>query len=199
MFCGPLAALLLGSAPAFAQAAAPLRVVEYAAKFMCGAVDAKEAAGAAVRPGTYETSINIHNPQILLPPPPPDAPPQVPRVFFAKKAVLAPAEGEKPIAPSGFRADFLLPDYAMQVDCKIIRDLLGPAGTARFIEGFVVLLVIPLPAPAELDVVGIYTVDTPQQSISLEMLPIAPRTVSVTTATGARLRDMMKQATPGGG
>jgi hypothetical protein len=68
-------ALLLGSAPAFAQVPpvpvpVPLRLAEYSAKFLCG--DAKEA-GATVRLGIYETSINIHNPQF---------PVQVPEVIF---------------------------------------------------------------------------------------------------------------------
>ena len=54
--------LLLGSASAFAQVAAPVRFVEYSAKFLCG--DAKDQSAAAVRPGVYETSINIHNPEL---------------------------------------------------------------------------------------------------------------------------------------
>jgi hypothetical protein len=51
---------LLGSASAFAQVPVPIRFVEYSAKFLCG--DAKDPGAAAVRPGNYETSINIHNP-----------------------------------------------------------------------------------------------------------------------------------------
>ena len=105
--------LLLGSVFAFAQPVpVPVQFNEYSAKFLCGEVrDATE----GVRPGTYETSINIHNPQFPLPPPP--------------------------------------------------------------------------PVPHEFDVVGVYTVDTPQGSISLEMVPIAARTVSFPWPEGTQLRD----------
>lgn len=175
--------LLLGPASAFAQA--PIRFVEYSAKFLCGVVEAKEPAGAAVRPGIYETSINIHNPQLPVTP--------LPSVTFVKKAVLALREGERPTPPSGFRRDVLQADFAEQVDCKVIRSILGPAGAAPFIEGFVVLIVIPSPVttPHELDVIGVYTVDTPQQSISLEIVPIAPRILTLPVAAGAKLRDQL--------
>jgi len=67
---GVLAAvvLLLGSVFAFAQPVpVPVQFNEYSAKFLCGEARGPE----GVRPGTYETSINIHNPQFPLPPPPP--------------------------------------------------------------------------------------------------------------------------------
>jgi hypothetical protein len=184
-------ALLFGSIPAVAQVAAPVSLVEYSAKFLCGVAEAKEPAGAAVRPGIYETSINIHNPQLPLVP--------LPSVTFVKKAVLALREGEKPVPPSRFRRDELQADFAEQVDCKIIRSLLGPAGAAPFIEGFVVLIVLPSPltTPHELDVVGVYTVDTPQQSISLEMVPIAPRVMTLPLAAGKKLQEqMLEQSKP---
>lgn len=75
-------ALLLGTGWSFAQVPPPppVRFVEYSAKFLCG--EAKEQTGAAVRPGTYETSVNIHNPAFQP-------------VIFAKKAVRAPREGEE--------------------------------------------------------------------------------------------------------
>lgn len=175
--------LVLGSAAAVAQT--QIRFVEYSAKFLCGVVETKEPGSAAVRPGLYETSINIHNPQLPTNP--------LPSVTFVKKAVLALPEGEKPVPPSRFRRDDLQADFAEQVDCKIIRDMLGPAGTAPFIEGFVVLIVFPAPltTPHELDVVGVYTVDTPAQSISLEMVPIAPRVVTLPTPAGRQMRDKM--------
>jgi hypothetical protein len=58
------------------------------------------------------------------------------------------------------------------VDCKRIREkLLDPAvGGDPFIEGFVVLVVIPIPwptEPRELDVVAVYTVDATTASASL--------------------------------
>jgi len=178
--------LLLGSVSAFAQPVpVPVRINEYSAKFLCG--DAKEAVG--VRPGIYETSINIHNPQLPFPPPPPGSL----GVVFVKKVVRSPREGEDAFR-IGAHLDHLLPDFAEQVDCKIIRSLLNNP-TAPFIEGFVVLYVFPDPlsVPHEFDVVGVYTVDTPQGSISLEMVPIAVRTLSFPWEEGTRIRDGLLQ------
>ena len=180
--------LSLGSVSAFGQT--QIRFVEYSAKFLCGTVEKSRGSG-PVRPGTYETSINIHNPQLPLNP--------LPSVLFVKKVVLSLPEGEKPTPPSAFRRDTLQADFAEHVDCKIIRDMLGPAGGAPFVEGFVVLIVFPSPitTPHELDVVGVYTVDTPQQSIALEMVPIAPRVLVFPTAAGTKLqKQMMEQSKP---
>ena len=176
--------LLLGSASAFAQVAVPVRFVEYSAKFLCG--DAKDPGAAAVRPGVYETSINIHNPEL---------PGTQQPVIFVKKAVRAPREGEEPLKFGRFRLDKLPADFAEQVDCKIIRSLLDPSALAPFIEGFVVLIVFPSPltTPHELDVVGVYTVDTPQGGISLEMVPIAPRVLPLPTAAGRKLLDQLQE------
>jgi hypothetical protein len=177
-------ALLLGSDWALAQVPVPpsstIQFIEYSAKFLCG--EAGE--GASVRPGTYETSINIHNPQLF-----------VESVTFVKKAVLAPRQGD----PQRFKPQFrdiseLEADYAERVDCKKIRDLLGPAGGDPFIEGFVVLVVVPIPWPSEpreLDVVAVYTVDTPPRSISLEIKTIAPRILSYPGQIGHVLRDRL--------
>ena len=186
--------LVLGSASAFAQT--QVRFNEYSAKFLCGAVEEKTAGG-PVRPGFYETSINIHNPQLPVGPVP--GVPFVMNVTFVKKVVLSLPEGEKPIAPSQFRRDILQSDFAEQVDCKIIRAMLGPAGTAPFIEGFVVLIVFPAPlaTPHELDVVGVYTVNTPAQSISLELVPVAPRVLTFPQAAGKAMEEkMLEQAKP---
>jgi hypothetical protein len=177
--------LVLVSASAAAQT--QIRLVEYSAKFLCGTVESKQPGSAAVRPGFYETSINIHNPEFPTNP--------LPTVTFAKKVVLALPEGEKPVPPSRSRVDRLQADFAEQVDCKIIRDMLGPAGAAPFIEGFVVLIVIPSPitTPHELDVVGVYTVDTPTQSISLEMVPIAPRPLIFPAVAGREMIDRLQK------
>ena len=177
--------LLSGSASAVAQVAAPIRFVEYSAKFLCG--DAKDPSAVAVRPGIYETSINIHNPELPLPGTQP--------VIFVKKAVRAPREGEEPFKFLRFALDKLPADFVEQVDCKIIRSLLDPSALAPFIEGFVVLIVFPSPltTPHELDVVGVYTVDTPQGGISLEMVPIAPRVLPLPTAAGRKLLDQLQE------
>jgi hypothetical protein len=42
-----------------------------------------------------------------------------------------------------------------------------------------------------MDVVGVYTVDTPAQSISLEMLTIAPRVFTLPGPAGRQLRDRL--------
>jgi hypothetical protein len=119
-------------------------------------------------------------------------------VTFVKKAVLAPREGDERVRPSQFRRDDLQADFAEQVDCKVIRALLGPAGAAPFIEGFVVLIVFPSPltTPHELDVVGVYTVDTPQQNISLEMVPMMPRILTLPLAGGRTLLETLQQSRP---
>lgn len=178
------AVLVLASTSALAQV--QIRFVEYSAKFLCGVEEAKDPGSGPVRPGIYETTINIHNPQLPVNP--------LPSVTFVKKAVLSTPEGEKPVPPSRFRVDKVQADFAEQVDCKIIREMLGPAGAAPFIEGFVVLIlptrVNPVP---QLDVVGVYTVDSPTQSISLEMVPITPRILTLPTAAGTRLQNQMME------
>lgn len=115
--------LLLGSGSAFAQVAAPVHFVE--AKFLCG--DAKDSSGVAVRPGIYETSINIHNPELPLP--------EVQLVFFVKKAARAPREGEERFKFLRFALDKLPADFVERVDCKIIRSLLDPFTLAPCSKG----------------------------------------------------------------
>jgi hypothetical protein len=175
-------ALLLGSASAFAQV--QIRLNQYSAKFLCG--DAKEL-GTTVRPGNYETSINVHNPQFQA-------------VRFVKKAVRSPREGERQFPRPEFRLprEPLEADFAEQIDCKLIRALLGPVGNDPFIEGFVVLIAIPSQQtnPEGLDVVGVYTVDTPQQSISLEIVPVPARVLTFGGAAGRRMLDQLQQSKP---
>ncbi len=146
--------LIGGSAAAFAQSR--IQFVEYSAKFLCGVVEEKEPGAFPVRPGLYETSINIHNPQL-------------------------------PVSP-------LQADFAEHVDCKVIRAMLGAAGGARFVEGFVVLITIPSPPTVthELDVVGVYTVTSLQgQDVALEIVPTTARILPFPVEAGAKLRDKM--------
>src|SRR5262249_16874683 len=75
-----------------------------------------------IAPGWYDTSINIHNPQL------------VPSAIFFKKLVLAPREGAKPLPPSRFRRAVLKPDFAEHVDCKLIRSMLGNQGGTPFVD-----------------------------------------------------------------
>jgi len=110
------AIVVLASLSSFAQVR-EIRLVEYSAKFLCGVSEATRPGGAPVRPGVYETSINIHNPELRA----------ESNVTFVKKVVLALPEGGKPVPPSKFRVDRLQSDFAEHVDCRIIREMLGPA------------------------------------------------------------------------
>jgi hypothetical protein len=89
-----------------------------------------------VQPAAYSTSINIHNPAL---PPVPGTTGQP--VIFSKKAVLSVPEGAALIPPSSLVQDELLPDYSEEVDCTVIRSLLGKTTLAAtaFIEGWVVI------------------------------------------------------------
>ena len=145
---------------------APPPYLSYAAKFTCGEF-AKTIPGSKpsvpegpVAPGSYQTSINIHNPAANV------------QVQFAKKAVLLYA-GSKPVKATVFERPMppgkLIPaalqgDFGMVIDCQDIRAMLlappasPPAPT--FIEGWVVLQVISSTAgtaPLPLDVTGLYT------------------------------------------
>jgi hypothetical protein len=70
--------LVLGTGSALVQGQECFQIAEYSAKFLCGVVE--ERGSTPVRPGAYETSINIHNPEI------------VPSVTLLMKVVLAPPE-----------------------------------------------------------------------------------------------------------
>ena len=88
-------------------------------------------------------------------------------------------------------------DFAEHVDCKVIRGMLGAAGGAPFVEGYVVLIVFPSPLTVlhELDVVGVYTVSNRDgQSVDLEMMAAPPRILTFSTAEGTKLRDKMMEA-----
>jgi hypothetical protein len=180
---GIAATIVLMLVPAFhaAQAQERIQFAEYSAKFLCG----EEKGDGPVRPGAYETSINIHNPEIVS------------GVTFFKKVVLAPPEPQaqkEPVPPSRYRRDVLKPDFAEHVDCKIIRSMLGAAGGASFVEGFVVLIVVPIKGapPGDLDVVGVYTVSDPRgQGTDLEMLPAARHVLTFQAGAAAKLNDQM--------
>jgi hypothetical protein len=172
--------LALATVSTAVQAQERIQFAEYSAKFLCGVV--KEEGAASVRPGFYDTSINIHNPQIVS------------STTFFKKVVFAPREGEDPVRPSRFRRDELKADFAEHVDCKIIRSMLAqPQSGASFVEGFVVLIAVAAKGiPTDLDVVGVYTVSNPQgQDTDLEILPAKEHVLTFPLATGTKLRDQM--------
>lgn len=109
---------------------------EYAAKFLCGS-----GSGAGiVAPGTYFTSINVHNPN------------EVEKVNFCKKFVIAPANEQQGGPISDRFPTALAADEAYEIECA---DILRPFGR-KAAKGFVVLL-----SPAVLDVVAVYTAAAP--------------------------------------
>jgi hypothetical protein len=136
----------------------------------------------AIKPGDYATAINIHNPS-----------PVATATFYVKAVV----DGG---TPTKFQTATLGPDYAAEIDCTDIGNLLvTDSGLAVFTKGFVVIFAAGAVSPAAfldplpLDVVGVYTSEPPAvlipipygtsgsgtqtkiPGIGLDMLTIAPR------------------------
>jgi hypothetical protein len=144
----------------------------YAAKFACGTFAGSSPPSndgvieGPVKPGDYETAINVHNAQ--------SPNPIVGPISFVKKAVLLyqgsdpvqqnPATFEQPKPPGKLFSASLLPDYGMLIDCQDIRRglLAGSTVAPTFIEGYVILEIAtpstgPQPPPEFLDVQALYT------------------------------------------
>jgi len=153
-------AALFAIAERRAQAQPPVIVVPvtrtdvYAAKFLCGTLPPLAAGQheGPVKPGNYQTAINVHNPN--------------PRdVDFQKKAVLLFDSAvpdmafEVPKKPSDKRDARLQQDWGLEIDCDTIRtELLGGAAVGSFIKGWVILEVkVVSPGTRVLDVVAAYT------------------------------------------
>jgi hypothetical protein len=122
--------ILTASAPA--QAA----LVAYSAKFVCG----DRTSDSSVVKGTYETTVNIHNPHFVT-------------IQFPKKAVIARPQSSPPGAISPQVQEVLAPDGAVGVNCRDIRLLFTPPAPG-FIEGF---LVIYIDNSRPIDVVEVHT------------------------------------------
>ena len=142
---------------------------EYAAKFVCG-VPKLEAQREAVKPGNYATAINIHNPNQLA---------TTAAINFTKHAVLALEEDIPPQKPFPAVSETLPSDFAMEVDCANIFTLLGSPTGLTFWKGWLIILV---PSPSQLDVVGVYSSEPPPPAagappagMGLEVVPVAPR------------------------
>jgi hypothetical protein len=151
--------------------AAVTSVQEYSVKYVCG-VPTVEAQRDAVKPGNYATAINIHNP---------NQNPNTPPTQFTKHAVRALPEDMTPLPPGPPVSEVLPPDFAMEVDCQNIRDLLHLPHDMTFIKGFVVIIEPSGMTP--LDVIGVYSAEPPPGQtgiggIGLEVLPYAPKTVT---------------------
>ena len=132
----------------------------YAVKFLCGDLFPAPQGGTLqregpVKPGDYQTAINIHNPNFQPVP-------------FVKKAVLMFAdlatfptqEFEVPRPPGQLYAAKLESDWGMEIDCADIRKVLltgilpQPSTPNLFIKGWVV---IETPEKQSLDIVTAYT------------------------------------------
>jgi hypothetical protein len=157
LFSGVLALLLMGAPAAYAQF--PPGTIEYTAKFVCGAVPSTGSSMVVPVGATFKTSINIHNPAAPTPPP-------MVSVTFLKKAVQSvpePPAGTALPPPGTPVSDSLMPDYAEEVDCGIIKGKLLPSpAPPGFVEGWVVIYSLPTPGPTgptpnPLDVQGVYT------------------------------------------
>jgi len=105
---------------------------QYAVKFLCTSnIPGTSQTSSSVVPGTYQTAVNIHNPNSQP-------------VRFRKKIAVPGFE------PSKFIDDALKPDHATKVDCSQIRDF-----GIVFIHGAEGFLVIE--SARSLDVTAVYT------------------------------------------
>jgi hypothetical protein len=155
------------------------KVDVYSAKFLCGEFDKTPGPVAGpeirgegpVKPGNYQTAINVHNPN------------RIP-VLIHKKAVLlfsgseplaspAPGDFEVPHPPGMPVTAILPPDWGLEIDCADIRQVLlgappAPGAPLPFIKGWVILEVVHVPVDVPvsfeidtrdlpLDVVAAYT------------------------------------------
>jgi hypothetical protein len=132
---------------------------QYAAKILCTAnVPNSSQTTPSVLPGTYQTVVNIHNPNDRA-------------VRFRKKIALAvPPAGQRPGNISKFFQEQLGSDRALAVNCedatKILRD--SDILPVHGFEGFLVI-----ESPRSLDVTAVYTAGHAQgdvESIAVEQI-----------------------------
>jgi hypothetical protein len=143
----------------------------YSPKFVCGIQSGTDD---PVVEGTYQTSINIHNPNGYA-------------VQFRKTAVLALREGDPFQGTIVYETEVLPPDGALEVTCANIADLL-PEAPPLFYKGFVVIETeddpTGLASNGELDVVPVYTVSRQTSSpagadMDLDVLRVSKRAQAV--------------------
>jgi hypothetical protein len=127
-----------------------------------------------IAPGTYFTSINIHNPSLTD------------TLTIYKLAVLAPPESPTVILavldPATIQTYSLGPGNAVEVDCDDIEYLLtGTAGVpTSFIEGYVSVFAV-----GPLDVKGVYSSYLAGGGLTLDTMTITPRIEFVGPGTPA--------------
>jgi hypothetical protein len=160
----------------------------YAAKFVCGVFDPEHISDrepgieGPVRPGSYATAINVHNPNPRR------------KIAIRKKALLL-HEGSDPRKPIFPRRPEevaeprpphelgLPPDGGFEIDCPDIREVLlttpdrpGPKAP-EFVKGMVVIETRPTDP---VDVVAVYTVDSVDQKTGEHSVSIAVERVTPT-------------------
>lgn len=131
---------------------------QYAAKYVCGVAPRPGTSGyGIVAPGTYFTSVNVHNPNQG-------------GVEFRKKFVIALPNEQTGGRISDFFNVTLGADKAFEIECADILKHLDSKGPAK---GFVVLL-----SPDPLDVVVVYTAAAapagPVVTMFMERVPNSP-------------------------
>lgn len=127
----------------------------YSAKFVCGKTTNDHTASFTAAPGSYFTSINVHNPSGVQ--------------ANIRKRFSVGRLGEQPGPLSPFFPMVLPPARTSEIECRSINAHLNiPIGT--FIEGFA-----EIRSNVELDVVGIYTVAGAAGSVSMHMERVPKR------------------------
>ena len=121
-----------------AKIVSPRFAFQYAVKFICTSnIPGTSQTTTSLLPGTYETVVNIHNPNTRAVP------------FRMKLAVSTSTQIDPPLI-SSFINESLKPDQATKVDCSRIREF-----GLHLIHGFEGFLVIE--STLSLDVVAVYT------------------------------------------
>lgn len=120
--------------------------LQYAVKFVCGKTDNR-----MVAPGSYFTSVNVHNPG------------RETAEFLKKFAVALP--NQKPGKITELIKAVLKSDQAFDIECEEIKKRTG----MPFVEGFLVI-----ESKVELDVVAVYTAagSTGVQAMEVERVPV---------------------------
>lgn len=139
------AVLTLASTGLVSQSAYAINGLAYVAKFVCGTKSSSP--GTSATPGHYATSIIVTNPNPAV------------AVCGNKYFVIANAQSKTRGPASASVLEVLGPSEAVRVNCTDVRDAFSPAQSG-FIEGSMVLEIIPDPNEAEpptLSVTSVYT------------------------------------------
>lgn len=172
----------------------PQPVDVYSVKFVCGSYSGfyNNHIEGPVKPGNYQTAINLHNPNGGF-------------IAFRKKAIVMfqsdkpPTAPELPVRPFPFINKELAPNWGMEIDCDDIYKVLavnpGPPPNqaitpGAFAKGWVIIEVPGniFAAPRPFDVTAVYTghgygvanagSQPPPEGFALDVESIVPKRVS---------------------